>query len=268
MMNITTIIKWTNRVALAAIILLVYWVFIFISITVFSLKVFQENITESFYLSVIGILALLAGAVIVNIMFNLTSISESLKEPGRSGSSAPTQSRRRAVILILLSFPLIFGILFLGDYRTTQVRETRLIEAAEYSIANNREISAEFLEYSFDKKSLNATAEGLQLIANQAESFPSISVILKDTIHGKEVFLRFTSRAPHNNTNDLSKLDYIYACSPEEQEYIKSVFEDNEDRHLFSASDGSYELYYPYRSGSRAVILYFTDRQRYGKFGS
>ena len=265
-MNITTIIKWTNRVALAAIILLVYWVFIFISITVFSLKVFQENITESFYLSVIGILALLAGAVIVNIMFNLTSISESLKEPGRSPH--PTRIRRNALILILLSFPLIFGILFLGDYRTTQVRETRLIEAAEYSIANNREISAEFLEYSFDKKYLNATAEGLQLIANQAESFPSISVILKDTIHGKEVFLRLTSRAPHNNTNDLSKLDYIYACSPEEQEYIKSVFDGNKSEYLFSASDGNYELYYPYRSGNRAVILYFTDRQRYGKFGS
>lgn len=265
-MNTTTIIKWTNRVALAAIILLVYWVFIFISITVFSLKVFQENITESFYLSIIGILALLAGAVIVNIMFNLTSISESLKKADHP--SRPTQSRRRAVVLILLSFPLIFGILFLGDYRTTRVREKRLTEAAEYSIANNRDISAAFLDYSFDKEYLHTTAEGLQLIANQAESFPSISVILKDTIHGKEVFLRFTSRAPRSNTNDLTKLNYIYACSPEEQEYIKSVFDGNENEYLFSASDGNYELYYPYRSGSRVVILYFTDRQRYGKIGS
>ncbi|MCF7929474.1 MAG: hypothetical protein K9L29_10360 [Spirochaetales bacterium] len=265
-MNTTTIIKWTNRIALAAIILLVYWVFIFISITVFSLKVFQENITESFYLSVLGILALLVGAVIVNIMFNLTSISESLQEPGRS--THPTRIRRNAIILILLSFPLIFGILFLGDYRTTQVRETRLIEAAEYSIQENREIATSFLEYSFDAQYLQATAEGLQLIAHQSESFPSISVILKDSVHGKDVFLRFTSHMHRDGTDDLSKLDYIYACSPEEQEYIKSVFEDNEDRHLFSASDGSYELYYPYRSGNQAVILYFTDRQRYGKFGS
>jgi len=68
------IIALTNRVALVAMILLLYWVFIFISITVFDFKVFKENITETFYLSVIGILALLAGAVIVNVMFNLTKI--------------------------------------------------------------------------------------------------------------------------------------------------------------------------------------------------
>lgn len=47
-MDNKTIIKWTNRIALFVIILLVYWVFIFISITVFGLKVFRENITELF----------------------------------------------------------------------------------------------------------------------------------------------------------------------------------------------------------------------------
>ncbi len=252
--------------ALTAIILLVYWVFIFISITVFSLKVFQENITESFYFSILGIISLLVGAVIVNIMFNLTSISESLK------SSAHKDVKKKPnkfwTPIVLVSFPLIFGLLFFGDYRTTKIKEKKLIEAAEYSITNNKEVTESFMSYAFDEEYIRETAEGLKFIANQSESFPSISIIIKDTIHQKDVFLRFTSHFHDTKKSQYSKLDYIYPCSPKEQEYIKSVFDDNKKGHLFSASDGTYELYYPYIRGNKVIILYFTDRNRYGKYGS
>lgn len=138
-MNNKKIIKWTNKIALSTIILLVYWVFIFIAITVFGLKVFRENITELFYLSILGILGLLIGVVIVNIMFNLTSISESLN---KSEHKNVNKKRNKLwTVLIILSFPLILGTLFFGDYRTTKIREQNLIKAAQYSIEKNQEIT-------------------------------------------------------------------------------------------------------------------------------
>ncbi|ACL70100.1 hypothetical protein [Halothermothrix orenii] len=265
-MDNKTIIKWTNRIALFVIILLVYWVFIFISITVFGLKVFRENITELFYLSIVGIIGILIGVVIVNIMFNLTSISESLKKSKRQDVNK--KRNKLWMALIILSFPLILGILFFGDYRTTKIREQKLIEAAKYSITNNQEITENFLNYSFNEQYLQQTAEGLKFIAKQAESFPSISIIIEDTINGKDVFLRFTSYFYKDKNKNYSKIDYIYACSPEEQEYLKSIFDGNNNEYLFSAYDGNYELYYPYKRGKNVIILYFTDRKQYGKFGS
>lgn len=265
-MNNKIIIKWTNRIALLAIILLVYWIFIYISITVFSLKIFKENITESFYLSILGILAILIGAVMVNIMFNLTSISESLTKTKHQNFNK--QRNKLWIALFILSFPLIFGVLFFGDYRTTKIREQKLIEAAKYTITNNQETTENFLNYSFSEQYIQKTAEGLEFIVKQAESFPSISIIIKDTIHEKDVFLRFTRYFHKDKNKNFSKTDYIYACSPEEQEYLKSVFNDNNNRYLFSASDGNYELYYPYERGNKVIILYFTDRKQYGKYGS
>lgn len=74
-MHYKSYVKLSNAVALIATILLLYWVFIFTAISVFGLKIFKENITEIFYLSVLGILALLFGALVINIMSNLTSVS-------------------------------------------------------------------------------------------------------------------------------------------------------------------------------------------------
>jgi hypothetical protein len=37
---------------------------------------------------------------------------------------------------------------------------------------------------------------------------------------------------------------------------------------VFSAHDGFYELYYPVNVENKNVVLYFTDRSSYGKFGS
>lgn len=75
-MNYKTLVKLSNIIGIISIILLVYWVFVFISMTVFGLKIFRENITETFYLSVVGVLALMLGSLIINVMFNLTRIAE------------------------------------------------------------------------------------------------------------------------------------------------------------------------------------------------
>lgn len=75
-MNNKFLVKLSNAIGLISIVLLVYWVFTFIVITVFNFKVFRENMTETFYLSVLGIIALMLGSLIINIMLNLTRIAE------------------------------------------------------------------------------------------------------------------------------------------------------------------------------------------------
>jgi hypothetical protein len=59
------IVKITNKVAIGTILLLVYWVFIFICTTVFGFKVFKENMTEIFMLSILAIFSILCAAIII-----------------------------------------------------------------------------------------------------------------------------------------------------------------------------------------------------------
>ena len=96
--------------------------------------------------------------------------------------------------------------------------------------------------------------------------FHSVSVILQDTINDKSVFPQFNERDRWDNNED--KIDYIYSGSFEERQYLTGVFTLKIQKYRYMASDGSYELYYPVKTKNRCIVLYFTDRQRYGKLGS
>lgn len=266
-MNKDKIILLTNRVSLVSIILLIYWVFIFILHVVFEFKVFRENITQSFSLSVLGILALLTGAVIVNVMLNMTKISEALsarEEAEADATPRPESKRTLGIVLFFLSFPLIFLTLFLGDMRTSKMKEKHLIDSAKYMISNNQKMMAKLANYKFSKKYIAIACSSLRLLSKEDESFPSVYLIVQDRIEGKEVFLSFNEYCD----DDPKKYEYIYSCSKEERQYLNRVLNEGHDEYKFSASDGSYELYYPAKSGEKAMVMYFTDRKRYGKFGS
>jgi len=123
-MNNKALVKLSNIIGITSIVLLVYWVFIFISITVFGLKVFRENLTETFYLSVVGILALMFGALIINVIFNLTRIAEKHNQDNNESK----RTSKKLGIIFGLSFPLVFGLLFGGDYLTSSKKEKMLIQ--------------------------------------------------------------------------------------------------------------------------------------------
>jgi hypothetical protein len=53
-----------------------------------------------------------------------------------------------------------------------------------------------------------------------------------------------------------------------ERDYLNKVFNENFNEIRFSASDGNYQLYYPYSKDGKRIVLYFSDYQRYGKLGS
>jgi hypothetical protein len=103
-------------------------------------------------------------------------------------------------------------------------------------------------------------------MSKEDESFPSVSVIQQDTVDSKKVYLSFGKWFSWKAQKPKSA--FIYSCSADERKYLGEVFNGKTDKHRFSASDGSYELYYPVKSESAVIVLYFSSRQRYGKIGS
>ncbi len=265
-MNKNIIVRITNMVGMASIILLIYWVFTFISIEVFGFKVFKENLTESFYMSILGILALMAGALMMNVMMNLTRIAEKFNT-----ESAPrtTKTSKRQLLLFLLSFPLLFLLLYVGDVLSAKKKEAYLTAAAGKVIADYKVQVTELTEYKFNKQYLKKASEILELLSATEEKFPEILVIVPDTVSSAKVFLGITQRYyVANDTTTPDKKDFIFASSKEEKEYLSEVFRSNVSKPRFSKHNSKIELYYPYAYNGRMIVLYFTDYQRYGKFGS
>jgi hypothetical protein len=267
-MNRDRIITLTTRLAALSIILLLYWVFALVSILVFDFKVFRENLTESFYLSILGILSVLGGSLIVNVILNLSKIADSVS--AATGSPAPPASPipRSYLAIFLLLFPALFACLYVGDVANSARNRRRLVESAQYLIEQNRSDIESFGAYSFDPAYVARVAEVLQILGNRNESAPGVSLIVSDSVRGRQLFLEFSRYRSWPEKGPASRTDFIHSCSSEENEYLKSVFAGRQTGHRFSAHGGSYELYYPIKTSTRTIVIYFTDRSEYGGFGS
>ena len=259
------IVKLSNIIGITSILLLVYWVFTFIMIQVFGLKVFRENMTESFYLSILGILALMVGSLIINLMFNLTRIADK----HNLDNSFIKSSKKRFLILISI-FPLIAIILFGGDYLTSSKKEKLLIESAKAIIETNKSSSDKLVAYKFSENYIIETGDILEIFSKTDKNFPNVTLIVKDSINGSSVFLGFTQFDKINirDTVKPKKMGYIYKTTQPERDYLNGIFEKNGDEIRYSSHDGNYELFYPYRKGNKKIVLYFSEQQRYGKIGS
>lgn len=144
-----------------------------------------------------------------------------------------------------------------------------LIVSAHKIMEENAKKADKIVDYSFDKKWIKETTDILDIVSSIDKNFPSVEVIVKDKIDNVDVYLGF--RYYYNRLNDtipLKKVDYIQKTTQEEREYLKNVFDKKINDTRFSASDGNYELFYPYSKNGKQVIFYFSDYQRYGKFGS
>lgn len=265
-MNSKSVVRLSNVIGITSIILLVYWVFVFISITVFGLKVFRENLTETFYLSVVGILALIFGALITNVMFNLTRIAE---KHNQDTINSTKKTSKKLGLVFGLSFPLIFLLLFGGDYLTSSKKEKILISSAKSIVENDVEKSNKLVNYSFNKKWIIQTRDILELYSKTDTNFPSISLIVADSIDQSNVYLEFRHYANSIDTNSLpAKKDFIHQTTEEERDYLKSVFSKNSNEIRFNANNGNYQLFFPYFKNGKKIVLLFSDYQRYGKIGS
>jgi hypothetical protein len=266
-MNLKTLVKLSNIVASIAIILLIYWVFIFISVQVFGFKIFREKLSETFALSIFGLLALMGGSLIINVMFNLTRIAE--RHNKDEIFETKTVFSKRLGWGFLLTFPVIFGLLFAGNYLTVKKKETVLIDSAKSVVAKYPQKADVLLNYNFSEDWLLGMNDSLDMFRKTDKNFPEILVIVKDSIDNEDVFLAFRGYSKQSDGENLkAKRDYIFNTGKQERDYLSKVFNENYGEVKFSASDGKYELFYPYFKDGKKIVLYFSDYQRYGKLGS
>ena len=274
--NHDQLIKGTNRVAIYATVALFYWVFVFLIITTFDLKIFKEHITEIFYLSLLGIFAILGGALILNVMSNLSKISTVLSEE-RGGNTPLQKPSRSAIIALALSFPIICGVLFAGNSFSAEKKKHLLVSAAQSLIAENNSELATIANYQFSRDYVKKAEQTLGIIRKIDKNFPEVMLIVPDMIDNKKVFLGFGGNIDSGAEEDVNKPDqkkrfekprFIYSATREEREYLDKVFAGNESNYKFSYEKGNYQLYFPALINGKKIVLYFSDYQRYGKFGS
>lgn len=258
------IVKITNKIALITVVLLMYWVFIFVSSTVFGFKVFRENMTEMFMLSIFGIFAVLSGAIILNIMFNLTAIAE-----GRGKQEpSPKFSSKQILFAFIGSLVVIFLLLYSGDIATSKKKERYLVSSASELINEKKEIIDRLANYSFTRKYIEAASKYIKLLSKIEEKFPRVTVIARDYQDGKPLLLGFASYSGLGKDEKPLKVDYILSTSSEERKYLYSVFEGKTSKHRFSSNDGKYEIYYPVTTEKGRIVIHLSQYSRYGKIGS
>jgi len=258
------IVKLTNKIALATVVLLMYWVFIFITSTVFGFKVFRENTTELFLFSILGLFAILSGSIVLNIMFNLTSIAE-----GRGASDAKiSKSYKPWTFGFAGSLLVIFILLFVGDLATAKQKERFLVSSASDLIAEQKEIIARLADYSFSSEYIDKAAQKIKVLSKVEEKFPRVTVIVRDSLDNKSLLLGFTDYSKLDKEELPDKADYILSTSSEERQYLHSVFDGGVSAHRFSANDGQYEIYFPIKTPKGIIVLHLSHHSRYGKSGS
>lgn len=292
-MNSKQIVNFSNKVALTFIVILIYWVFIMSTMIVFDFKVFRENITEAFMISVLGIMAILFGSVIVNIMLNLTRIADRdhgklLSNSGKTSNSgnskktaasskssqASSQAPFKWLTAFLLGFPVIFALLYGGDWATKRQKKELMVSSAQTLIDNKASIITQLTQYEFNRNYLTKAQENIYLLKNVDKYFPNISVLVLDTINQEKVILsinQYDVNADHNNTpqpKPLAKKHFLYRTTQEEREYLLNVFAGKDTDILYEPHKGNYKLYYPIRGKNGYIVLLLSDYQRYGKFGS
>ena len=284
-MNAKKLVKATNIVGMVAVVLLVYWVFVLILSNVFGLKVFREYITEIFLMSILGIFAVMAGALILNIMLNLTRIAE-------RGQEEESKGGRKTLYLLLAVFPVLAALLFGGNYLTVQKKRQILTQSLERIVKDNPSQINALADYRFDFAYIKKAALILELMSKEDSAFKAATVIVPDTIGNKQVYLAFSADSylsgideqasnaqgggddndfvvtRNGNKETISKTQYLYAPNLSEREYLQRVFAGQTNEIHYEAKDGNYSLCHPYRQNGKTIVLCFSDYQQYGKIGS
>lgn len=267
-MNRDRLIKLSTSVAMFFILLLIYWTFTFISITVFDFKIFKENMTETFFMSVFAILAVLSGALIINLILNLSKISEALAERAGTAPSKESGTHKRVVWGLLALFPVIFLFLYLGNLASSAKKRNRLESAAAMAVETNRSDIEKMGQYRFDLDYIQTTESVLARITKEEKFFPSATILVPDQIDGHPTILEFESWRYHDKDNAPTKVQFIRKCTPEERQYLNAVFRSAEFKPRFSAYKGTYELFYPIKTARGVIVLFLSEHGNYGKIGS
>jgi hypothetical protein len=263
-MNSKKMVKLSNIIGFIAVLALIYWVIIFITTEIFGLKIFKETITETFNWSIIGILVLMFGALIINVMFNLSRIADKFN----NDNEAIVKKTGKGVIVFIGSLPLLIICLFLGNYLSTKKIENELKNSAEGIMKSYKSEIDKISKYTFDKDWINETTNLLSLMIRLDHNFNNMAIIFEDEINGSSFYLTFYDGRQVDERDELNKINFIRKYDVEEREYMDKVFRGNYTQKYFMSNKGSYHLFIPYENNGKKMILFFSDQRYYGSLKS
>lgn len=278
-MSTKHLVKATNIIGLSSFILLIYWIFVFILVQVFNLKIFRQHMTEIFALSIFGIIALMVGTLMLNIMLNLTRIAE------RDQIQESKRNMKKISLLLLAVFPLLAGFLFAGNYFSLHKKEQLLIQSAQAIVQQYPKQTDFIAHYQFTPDYVRQTSDHLHFMSKLNPSIRSVTVLAPDEIDEKSVYLGFeedawalrvltdtraNSKEEHPSEEIiLDKSRFIYGLNNIERQYLDQVFKHNLTAPKLIQENNNYRLYYPHQLNGKTVIVFLlSDYYPYGKLGS
>jgi nitrogen fixation/metabolism regulation signal transduction histidine kinase len=263
-MNSKKMVKLSNTIGFISVLALIYWIIIFITLQVFELKVFKENTTSTFYFSIMGILALMFGALMINIMFNLSRIAERDKN-----EDVPANRNKKGIIAFLASIPLIICFLFLGNFISAKSMENNLKKSADEIINTYYSEIKAISDYSFTKEWINNTAKMIRIMQRIDQNFDNVSLILSDEINGNKMYLTFSGTdVSMDDKYTIDKVNYINKSTLKEREYLEKVLTKDYNEKYFVSENRYYSLFVPWEEDGKKIIFLFTNRRHYGTLSS
>ncbi|MDR3343292.1 MAG: hypothetical protein LBT14_11015 [Treponema sp.] len=263
-MNSKKMVKLSNIIGFIAVLALIYWVIIFITSEVFGLRIFKETITETFNWSIIGILVLMFGTLIINIMFNFSRIADKIN----NDNEEIEKRKGKGVIVFIISLPIVIICLFFGNYLSTKKTENELKYSADGIIKSYKSEIDKIANYKFDKEWIDNTTNLLSLMIRLDHDFNNVAIIFEDEINGSPFYLTFYDEREITEKDILNKINFIRKYDLEEREYIEKVFRENYNQKYFISNKGSYHLFIPYENNDKKMILFFSDQRSYGSLKS
>ncbi|MDR0348888.1 MAG: hypothetical protein LBH90_05265 [Tannerella sp.] len=260
-MNYRKMVKISNVIGFVSALALIYWIVIFTTLHVFGLRVFNEHTIAIFDYSIFGIMALMFGTFMMNIMLNLSRIVE-----GDKNKELPKKGKK-IISLFLLSIPCIIVFLFLGNFISEKQMESNLKKSADEIIKSYSQEINKMSNYSFTREWINETAGTLQIMERIDKNFDYVFLITADEIRKNSIYLTFSGDAVDRKTQ-LNKIDYINKSTLKERKYLDKVMHKDRMNKYFVSKDRDYKLFVPFKNGSKKVIFIFTNRQHYETLGS
>ncbi|MCA0428433.1 MAG: hypothetical protein LCH37_13455 [Bacteroidetes bacterium] len=256
MLNPKTIVKLSNSIGLIAILLLLFWVFGFIVTEIFDLQLISFR-KEFFGISILALLSLMAGALILNIMFNLSRIASR----GEPQSEDSPQKVKRLKWILLSGFPIVAIALFAGDNYYKETASKKSLEFAKHlqtQLAEEVELEA----YEFNKNWIGKSEKTLSFI-NQLNGRPgNLSLIWQDTLNGKKHF--FSISEYYENEEDSSAFEketFLLLPNKEESEQFEKLLNGEQKTIQLERSGRNFESFIPFTQNKKTFILQFNEYQ-------
>jgi len=255
----------TYLIALLSICLLITWSIGVLVTTVFNLKVFQENTTEFALLSILPILATVAGAGIINIISNISLIANHLTGASINEKENDKKVKIGTRILLYGNLLLIVG-LFGGSKISDKIKENDLKQEILEIKNSNKSIISKIPGPILDSNSINETQTVLEYIGKTNTKISEPVAIFTGIYKGQKVLYSVNSNSGVHRAIDSTS--FLFRTSEKTRSKIFGALQSNDDAPFVVSDDNAYEIFILIKSSKNPFMLKMSKYSRYGRISS